>query len=302
MKIIHHALMYICTASLMLSACGSASLAPADNLLDAIKQRGYFIVSTDPNYKPQSFLNTTGTRPSDTKCPADTLTTAEMQGFDVDVTRAIGDTLGVESCFATPSRITITAGNWANNWNMSVGVGSTPTKSAGLDVLYFTTPYYYPPAVVAIRKDSSLTVIDELSGQTVCVGAGTTYEDWLKGVLDLAPEDVYTQVPASVTVITLNTDQACAQAIAAGHEEFVAYITSKTVLDSNIADGLPVQQLEDPVFIDTYAIAFDKNSSLDSSSLFSAVDDIVKNMHADGRLSELSKKWFKGMDLSIPSH
>ena len=281
----------------MLIACGDGSVAPADNLLDAIKQRGYFIVSTDPNYKPQSFLNTTGTRPSDTKCPVDTLTTAEIQGFDVDVTKAVGDTLGVESCFATPSRATITAGNWADNWIMSIGVGSLPIKTPRPAELYFTIPYYYPPAVVAVRKDSSIKFIDELSGQTICVGEATTYEDWLNGNLDLAPQDMHTTPPANVTIITMNTDQACAQVMAAGREDFVAYITSKTVLDSNIDEGLPVKQLGDPVFIEAYAIAFDKNSSLDPSSLLSAVDDIVKNMHADGRLAELSKKWF-GSDMT----
>ena len=79
-------------------------------LLDAIKQRGYILVSTDPNYEPQSFLNTEGKRPDDTKCPSDALTTAEMQGFDVDVAKAIGDDLGVETCFATPIWDMITAG------------------------------------------------------------------------------------------------------------------------------------------------------------------------------------------------
>ena len=58
-------------------------------MLSAIKQRGYILVSTDPNYEPQSFLNTEGKRPADTKCPSDALTTAEMQGFDVDAAIAI---------------------------------------------------------------------------------------------------------------------------------------------------------------------------------------------------------------------
>ena len=102
MKKLYIVLVLTIVASLMLAACG-AGAAKADNLLDSIKQRGYIVVSTDPNYAPQSSLNTEGSRPSDTKCPSDALTTAEMQGFDVDVAKAIGEGLGVETCFATPS-------------------------------------------------------------------------------------------------------------------------------------------------------------------------------------------------------
>jgi len=89
-------------AALILTACGGGGSGASD-LLGAIKQRGYILVSTDPNYEPQSFLNTDGSRPGTTKCPKDALTPAEMQGFDVDVAIAVGDALGVETCFATPS-------------------------------------------------------------------------------------------------------------------------------------------------------------------------------------------------------
>ena len=107
-------------ASLVLAGCGGGSTSASD-LLGAIKERGYILISTDPNYEPQSFLNTNGQRPSDTKCPSDALTTAEMQGFDVDVAHKIGDAIGVETCFATPDWDVITAGNWANKWDLSVG-------------------------------------------------------------------------------------------------------------------------------------------------------------------------------------
>src|SRR5688572_22687109 len=145
-------------ASLVLAACGGATTAEPADLLEAIQQRGYILVSTDPNYEPQSFLNTEGTRPGDTSCPADALTTAEMQGFDVDVAKAIGDHLGVETCFATPSWDAITAGNWANNWDVSVG--SMTVLAGRQEVLDFSIPYYYTPAVVAVRADSGITSVE----------------------------------------------------------------------------------------------------------------------------------------------
>jgi polar amino acid transport system substrate-binding protein len=280
-------------ASLALAACGSSGKSSASDLLGAIQERGYIMVSSDPNYEPQSFLNTSGTRPSDTKCPSGALTTAEMQGFDVDVAIAIGDSLGVETCFPTPSWDAITAGNWADQWDVSVGSMTITTERQA--VLDFSVPYYGTPAVVAVPEDSAFISLDELAGEALCVGASTTYETWLNGE-DLGPSiTIFSEAPAGVTVVSLPTDQECAQALSRG--EFAGYVTASTVVDSNIADGLAVKYLGEPVFTEVLAAAFDRSSSLDTTSLRAAVDELFNAMHADGRLTALSEKWF-GTDLT----
>lgn len=304
--------------SLVLSACGgtpateapamteapAATEAPAmteapmeQDLLAVVLERGYIAVSTDPNYAPQSFLNTEGTRPSDTKCPGDMLTTAEMQGFDVDVAKAIGESLGVETCFATPDWDTITAGTWSDKWDVSVGsMTITPERQ---EVLDFSVPYYGTPAVVAVGADSGFTSIDELAGKALCAGASTTYETWLNGG-ELGPSiQVFAKAPA-VTVVPLPTDQECAQALAAGREDFAGYVTAVTVVDQNIASGMPVMQLGEPVFTEVLAAAFDRSSDLDNTSLRAKVDELFTAMHADGRLSALSNQWFE-IDLTLVS-
>jgi len=279
-------------AALVLSACGGGQTAQADNLLDDIKNRGYILVSTDPNYEPQSFLNTDGKRSSGTVCPSDALTTAEMQGFDVDVAIAIGDALGVETCFATPNWDAITAGNWADKWDVSVGSMTITTDRQ--KVLDFSVPYYYTPAVVAVPADSTYTSIDDLAGMALCAGASTTYEVWLnKGDMGLPASSIYAQPPADITVVPLDTDQECAQALAAGREDFAGYVTSQTVVNANIAAGLPVKQLGSAVFSEDLAAAFDKNSTLPTDSLRTEVDKIITGMHSDGTLSSLSMKWFE---------
>lgn len=297
MKKLYSVFVLVLAASLVLAACGGGGATQADNLLDAIKQRGYIVVSTDPNYEPQSFLNTEGTRPSDTNCPADNLTTAEMQGFDVDVAKAIGDHLGVETCFATPSWDAITAGSWADKWDVSVG--SMTITTARQQILDFSVPYYYTPAVIAVRADSGITDIAGLEGQALCAGAATTYEQWLNGDfegLGLPETSIYAQ-PPNVTVVPLDTDQECAQAIAAGREDFVGYVTSETVVDANIAAGFPVVKLGSPVYSEDLAAAFDKSSSLSTDTLRTEVDNLFNAMHGDGRLSQLSTQWF-GVDLT----
>jgi polar amino acid transport system substrate-binding protein len=285
-------------ASLVLSACGG-SAAKADNVLDDVMNRGYILISTDPNYAPQSFLDTTASRPSDTKCPSDALTTAEMQGFDVDVAKAIGDALKVETCFATPGWDLLTAGNWANKWDMSVG--SMTITTTRQQVLDFSVPYYYTPAVVAVAADSEFTTLESLSGQALCAGVSTTYESWLNNdiaALGLPESSIYAKVPADVTVVPLESDQECAQSIAAGRTDFIGYVTSGTVVDANLAAGLPVRKIDGVVYSEDLAAAFDKASTLDTASLRAKVDEIFTAMHADGTLSALSIKWLDGQDLT----
>jgi polar amino acid transport system substrate-binding protein len=277
----------VAVAALLLTACGGG--AKASDVLGAIKQRGYILVSTDPNYAPQSFLNKDGKRPSDTKCPSDALTTAEMQGFDVDVAKAIGEDLGVETCFATPDWDTITAGTWSDKWDVSVGsMTITPERQQVLD---FSVPYYGTPAVVAVGKDAAFASLDDLAGKALCAGASTTYETWLNGG-DLGPSiQVFAKAPA-VTVVPLPTDQECAQALAAGREDFAGYVTAVTVVNENIASGIPVKQLGEPVFTEVLAAAFDKSSTLPTDTLRAEVDKLFTAMHSDGRLTALSNQWF----------
>jgi polar amino acid transport system substrate-binding protein len=284
--------------ALVLTACGGSNQSASANLLDNIKERGYILVSTDPNYEPQSFLNTAGKRPADTKCPADALTTAELQGFDVDVAHKIGDAIGVETCFATPAWDAITAGNWANKWDLSVG--SMTITVDRQKILNFSLPYYYTPAVVAVGKDSGFKSLDELAGKNLCAGTSTTYESWINNdmtALGLPESSIYAKPPAGVKAVTLETDQECAQAIAAGRKDFVGYVTSATVVDANIAAGMPVVKLGSPVYSEDLAAAVDKSSTRNTDTLLKAVDAAITTMHSDGTLTALSNQWFK-MDLT----
>ena len=265
-------------------------------LLDEIKGRGYILVSTDPNYEPMSFLNTKGRRIDDTKCPLNTLTIGEMQGFDVDVAAAIGDRMGVETCFATPSWDVVTSGNWDDKWDVSIG--SMTITTARQEVLNFSVPYYYAPAVIATNKNAQLNSIKNLTGQTICVGTSTTFEIWLnKGYLGLPLSSIYEHPPTDITVVSKNTDQECALALVDGRDDFSAYVTPQVTLNANIASGLPLKQLGSPVFSEEIAAAFDKLSTLSTSLLRSEINNILMEMHNDGTLTDFSMKWF-GVDIT----
>ena len=46
-------------------------------------------------------------------------------------------------------------------------------------VLLFSPGYYFTPAQIAARKGSGPRVDSDLSGKSICVGSGATYETYL---------------------------------------------------------------------------------------------------------------------------
>ena len=272
-----------------LAACGGGS--SSNDLLEVIKDRGYLVVSTDPNYEPQSFLDPTAVRAAGTVCPNDTLTYGEMMGFDVDAANAVAEGLGVEVCFATPDWDLVTAGSWGDRWDISIGsMTITKTRQNALD---FAQPYYYTPAQFAATADSGYTSLDDLEGETICIASATTYLDWFNSELTIPDESILVDPPSDFTLAELPTDQECAQAIAAGRPEFSVYLTSDTVVNSNMASGLDVVKVGTVVFIEELAPAIDKSSSYDTASFISAVSDVLKGLHANGTLSDFSMGWFE---------
>jgi polar amino acid transport system substrate-binding protein len=110
------------------TTCASPDL---DGHLAAVCEAGVIVVSTDPAYPPQSFLNDQG----------------EYEGFDIDVAREIATRLGVEVEFTDPTFDAVVAGNWSGRWDMSVG--SVTVTQDRMEVLDFTQPYYFTPAQMA---------------------------------------------------------------------------------------------------------------------------------------------------------
>ena len=127
-------------------------------------------VSTDPAYPPQSkYL------PKEDK----------YVGFDIDVATEIANRLGVDIAWETPSWDVITAGSWNGRWDMSVG-SMTPTNDRQ-EVLDFTEPYYYTPAVALVHEDNTSVsdLTTDLDGTIVGVCSGCTYEQFLDKSLDI---------------------------------------------------------------------------------------------------------------------
>src|SRR4051794_21913626 len=266
-------------ASASASAAAVASIDP-NSLLGKIVAAGKIKISTDPNYKPFSFQNPDGT----------------YDGFDnataVEVVKRLSQKVGKDIAidWQTPSWDLITAGGWSGRWDISIGSMSVTVGRA--KVVDFVNPYYYDSGAVAVPKDSTVQSISELNGgKTFCVGAATTYEQWLSGTLEIV-DPAKLPAPTDAKVTSLPTDNECVQAVQSGRK-FDAIVANANGLADQVADGLPIRVLDGPpIFTVSVAFALDKSGPSDQS-LISVLNGIVDEMHADGTLSKLSMKYIK---------
>jgi polar amino acid transport system substrate-binding protein len=221
------------------------------DLLEIVRDRGTLIISTDADYAPQSFLEPDGS----------------FVGFDIDVGTEIAERLGVEAEFQHVDWDVITAGNWSERFDISVGsmTITTPRK----EILSFTQAYYYTPAVLAVKDDAG---IDSL-------------------------EDLPFELPDGVEATTLPTDANCAEAIGAGREEFALWMSSESTVDEAIASDVPLAKIGEPAFTEDLAVAIDKSGPPHAALLYE-IDRIIAEMHEDGTLTALSEEWFDGQDLT----
>jgi polar amino acid transport system substrate-binding protein len=266
---------------------GTACAGETDGHLARICEAGVIRVSTDPEYPPQSFLDEE---------------TNELDGFDIDVAKEIAERLGVEVEFETPTFDAVTAGSWADRWDMSVGsVTVTPAREEALD---FTQAYYFTPVGAVALNDSGIESLEDFAGETICVGSGTTYLAWLNGELEL-PEEAGepAPLPEGVQATSLETDTDCAEAWLSGRtEDFKGWVTSLPTAQGALADNpdLEATIVDEAVFNEALAVAFDIGVE-DNDSLVAAVDAIIGEMHEDGTLSALSEEWYEGVDYSQPA-
>jgi polar amino acid transport system substrate-binding protein len=256
----------------------------AGDLLAQICDKGVLTVSTDAAYPPQSRYV-----PKEDK----------YEGFDIDVATEIATRLGVDVAWETPSWDVITAGGWNGRWDLSVG-SMTPTNDRQ-EVLHFTEPYYFTPAVVVVHADNTTVqdVSTDLDGKSIGVCSGCTYDQFLDKSLNIKGF-TFDFVIDDATVKGYDTDTTALQDLALGDgTRLDAVITSSTTAQGYIDEGNQVKIVGEPVFYEPLGAAMDKSSELDGTTLVDAVGGIVDEMHADGTLSTLSEKWYDGLDLTV---
>jgi peptide/nickel transport system substrate-binding protein len=298
-KGLYFLLVVLVVASLMLAACKTSTPEPtptqpaaaeptattppqpeAKDLLDEVTEAGKLVVSTDPNYAPQSFLDDEG----------------ELDGFDVNVAQEVAKRLGVEVEFVTPDWDIITAANWGGRWDISIG-SMTPTEDRS-EILWFSDPYYYTPASFAVHKDNTtIRTPEDLAGKKLGLGTATTYEDYLAGKLVILGGEIVYDPMAGIEVVPYSTDSEAIQDLALGDGvRLDAVMSAQPTIQNAIDEGVPLKYVGTPAFYEPLAFALDKSRG-PSSEMLAELNEVLADMHADGTLSALSEKWY-GIDIT----
>lgn len=259
----------VSTLGLMLAACGGSS-EQTETTTDAadytLVEEGKLIVASDLDFPP-----------------LDSFEDGVAQGFDVDLSKAIGEKLGLEVEYLPPMDFDSIIPMIKNGGKADIGNSAfsiTEERKAEID---FTDAYLDSNLGVAIKSDSGLPVGDEAAliaalnkaEMTVAVQAGTTGQDWAEENLPDATIVPLASVTVCMTGVSTGQYNAfCADLPVIGHQCTVSFT------DCQIALEIPTGE--------QYGIVVSK----DNPGLTAAINAALADMEADGTMDSLKEKWF----------
>ena len=242
----------------------AASVAPAaSDQLSSIQSSGKLIVALEGAWQPWSYHDESDT----------------LVGYDVEVSRAIAEKLGVEPEYVESDWDSLFAGLDAGRYDMVCnGVEVTEERAKTYD---FTTPYGYIHTALAVRKDNTdITSFEDLKGKTTANSLASTYMELAESYgatvqgIDTLEETIQLLTAGRIDA-TLNADVSFYDYLNV-HPDADFKLVAQTAEASHVA--IPVLKSEDPAYLD-------------------ALNTAIEELRADGTLKTLSEKYF-GQDIS----
>ena len=241
------------------STASSATL----NKLDSIQKSGKLVVALEGAWQPWSYHDSSDT----------------LVGYDVEVSRAIAEKLGVEPEYVESDWDSLFAGLDAGRYDMVCnGVEVTEERAK---TYAFTTPYGYIHTALAVRKDNEeIHSFEDLKGKTTANSLASTYMELAESYgatvqgIDTLEETIQLLTAGRIDA-TLNADVSFYDYLNV-HPEADFKLVAQTAEASHVA--IPVLKSEDTAYLD-------------------ALNTAIEALRADGTLKALSEKYF-GQDIS----
>ena len=261
---------------LSLALLASCATAFAGQTLDRVTEKGQMTGVLMESYPPFSFLNEQN----------------QLDGFDVDVAKAVAQRLGVKLKLETPSWDVIAAGRWSGRYDICV-CSMTPSE-ARAQVFDFPDEYYQSPAVIVVNaKDTAIASGKDLSGKKVGVISASTYEAYLNK--DLVIEGAPLKYPFdNVQVAPYDNETVAFQDLALGSGvRLDAMVTNLITARERIAQDPRFKIAGNTLYAEPNVVAIEKGDPQWSAR----VTEVIDQLKADGTLSKISQKWI-GADIS----
>ncbi len=229
---------------------------------DSAQESAPIIVGMSGGYKPYTFIDENN----------------ELTGFDVDVWKEIGNRIDREVTFQTADFSGLFG--LLDSGKITTIANQITVNEKRLEKYDFSKAYVYYGAQLVVKGDNDqITDLESLKGKKVGVSLGSNYEELVK-TFDVNDE---------IDVITYESYQASLQDVSLGRID--AVLNDKLAGMLAIKEsGLDLKLGGQPVELMFNAFPFTKTE--ENKELLRDVNQAIMDMREDGRLEEISLKWF----------
>ena len=252
-------LIAVILAMLMLAT----SAAVAESTLEKIQAKGTLVIATEGCWSPWTYHDEN-----------DVLT-----GFDIEIGALIAEGLGVKADFQEVPWESILVGVETGTFDIACnGVGYTEERA---EKFFFSTPYVYTEAVLVVRKDNEdIQSLDDLKGKKTSNSPNSTYA--------LKAEEM------GATVDYVDTLGETMMMVLDGRVD--ATINAKGSVDDYLSEH-PDAEIKIVQVFAGEPVCYPIKKGADAETLLDAINGVLEDLRASGKLAELSVKYF-GEDLT----
>lgn len=228
-------------------------------------KEGKLMVGMEIGYPPMEYFDTDGSTPI---------------GFDVEVSKAVADYLGLEIEYVDTAWDGIFAGVNTDKYDVIFScVSITPARQEEFNI---SNPYVSNHTVLIVPNDSEIDSMEALSGHSTAVQAETTADDYMK------------EHSAEIGVELYQYDKVinCFDDLKAGRVDsvFTDSVVASYYLGDEAANYKTVWENEE---LEPIGFCVKKGNDALSAKLEEAIDAL----YADGTLASIAEKYF-GTDLT----
>ncbi|QBF24617.1 transporter substrate-binding domain-containing protein [Pseudomonas tructae] len=234
-------------------------------LIDDVNERGELRIAIEANMPSFNFKDEND----------------KPNGFEVELGRLLASEMDVRAEFVVVEAKDLLPGVESGRYDVAINhIATTPELKERFD---FSDPYAYSSAQLIVRKEEKRppSTLDALKGHSLGVVQGSQFAEQARAVEGV---DLRSYPDATQPIKDVASDQ------------IDAAISDRLLVPYAIRDSQqPVSKGATVGPILSLAIPFQKGNP----AFKNTVDNALQRIKADGRLSELSQKWF-GMDASKP--